>query len=305
LAFVIAGSRKRKRVMALTELIRIGVIVSIFLIVFALGLHADLREATSLFRRPALLFKSILSMNVIMVIFAAAITSLLQLSPALKIAIITLAVSPVPPFLPGKQMKAGGSASYSISLLFAAVLLSIIVVPVSIEILGRYFGVAAHVSAVRIIPIVLITAILPLLCGIAISKIAPQFASRIRKATSTFAMILLVISVLPILFAMAGTIWSLFGNGTMLVLALFTMVGLAVGHLLGGPEPDDRTVLAFATSARHPGTALAIAVQNFPEHKAEVMAVIICHLVIGALVSLPYMAWRKRSHTPTDAPIER
>lgn len=287
--------------MALTELIRLGVIVSIFLIVFALGLHADLREATSLFRRPVLLLKSILSMNVLMVIFAAALTSLFQLDPALKIAIIALAVSPVPPFLPGKQMKAGGTESYSIGLLFAAVILSIVIVPLSIELLGRYFGVAAHVPAGRILPILMITAIAPLLCGIIVRKVAPGFADRIAKPVSTFAMILLVIAVLPILFVMAKTIWSLFGNGTMLVLALFTVVGLIIGHLLGGPDPDDRTVLAFATSARHPGIALAIAAQSFPEHRTEVMALIICHLIIATIVSLPYMAWRKRSHASMSA----
>ena len=287
--------------MALAEVIRISVVASIFLIVFALGMNASLRDATSLFRRPWQLFKSILSMNVLMVIFAAAIVSIFRLDPALKIAIIALAVSPVPPFLPGKQMKAGGTASYSVGLLFAAVLISIVLVPVSIENLGRLFGVAAHVSPSRILPIVLVTAIVPLLCGLALRGLAPDFAARSLRPVSTFATVLLVISVLPILFTKAGAVWAMVGNGTLLVLALFTAVGLAIGHFLGGPDPDDRTVLAFATSARHPGTALAIAAQNFPDKASDVMAVIICHLIIGAVVSMPYLVWRRRSHLSTEA----
>jgi BASS family bile acid:Na+ symporter len=52
---------------------------------------------------------------------------------------------------------------------------------------------------------------------------------------------------------------SLVGNGTILALGAFTLAGLAAGHLLGGPNRDDCTVLALATASRHPGVALAIA----------------------------------------------
>ena len=88
---------------------------------------------------------------------------------------------------------------------------------------------------------------------------------------------------------------SMIGNGTLLVLALFAAVGLAVGHWLGGGEADNRTVLALATSARYPAVALAIAGANFQEQKA-VLGVIVIYLVVGTVVSLPYVWWRKRRH---------
>lgn len=43
------------------------------------------------------------------------------------------------------------------------------------------------------------------------------------------------------------------------VLTLFTFAALATGHLLGGPEEDDRTLLAFAAVSRHPGIAIVVA----------------------------------------------
>jgi len=88
---------------------------------------------------------------------------------------------------------------------------------------------------------------------------------------------------------------SMIGNGTLLVLALFAAVGLAAGHWLGGGEADNRTVLALATSARYPAVALAIAGANFQEQKA-VLGVIVIYLVVGTVVSLPYVWWRKRRH---------
>jgi BASS family bile acid:Na+ symporter len=85
------------------------------------------------------------------------------------------------------------------------------------------------------------------------------------------------------------------GNGTLLAVALFTIVGIAIGHLLGGPVADNRTVLALATGTRHPGVALAIAAATFPSEKA-VLAVVLWHLVVGGIVSAPYARWRTREH---------
>jgi BASS family bile acid:Na+ symporter len=286
--------------MTLVQLIPIAISVSIFLVVFTLGLDADFRDATYLFRRPALLFRSILSMNVIMVLFAVAMTALVDLDHAIQIVLVVLAVSPVPPILPRKQMKMGGTESYAIGLLVAAVLLSIIVVPASIELLGRYFEVDAHMPLGRLAPVVLISAIVPLIAGILFRRLAPDFADKIAKPLSLGAILLLVLAVLPILFTTSDSIWNLVGRGGLVVMALFTLVGLAVGHILGGPEPDNRTDLALATCARHPGIALAIATLNFPDRKAEVMALIICHLIIGAVVAIPYNIWRKRSHAARE-----
>jgi bile acid:Na+ symporter, BASS family len=78
-----------------------------------------------------------------------------------------------------------------------------------------------------------------------------------------------------------------------LSLVLFSAVGLAIGHALGGPDPDDRTVLALATATRHPGIAIAIASLNFPDQPG-VMALVVYHLVIGGIVSAPYTRWRKK-----------
>lgn len=82
-------------------------------------------------------------------------------------------------------------------------------------------------------------------------------------------------------------------------IAAFVLLGLAVGHLLGGPDAHDRAVLALATATRHPGIALAIGATNFPEQKA-VLPAILLYVVLGAILTLPYVMWRKRA---TDAPI--
>jgi BASS family bile acid:Na+ symporter len=95
---------------------------------------------------------------------------------------------------------------------------------------------------------------------------------------------------------------SLTGDGTIIALAAFVLVGLAVGHLLGGPDPEDRTVLALSTASRHPGVALAIAHATFPEQQL-VLAAVLLYLLVSALVSMLYLAWRRRRHAGSAAAV--
>src|SRR5688500_14428366 len=104
-------------IMELATLISIAIRASIGLIVFGLALNASPQDALYLFRRPGQLVRSLLAMNVMMPLFAAALAAAFDLNPAVKIALIALAVSPVPPVLPKKQLKAGGRASYAVGLL--------------------------------------------------------------------------------------------------------------------------------------------------------------------------------------------
>ncbi len=286
--------------MDLTALILLGLKASIFLTVFALALETTLDDALYLFRRPSELVQSLLSMNVIMPLFAAALVALFDLHPAVEIALIALAVSPVPPILPKKQVKAGGHGSYAMGLLVAAAVLAIVFVPLTVDLLGRVFGGAAQISVVTIAQLVFTTVLLPLAAGMAVDHFAPAFADRIAKPVSLAAAVLLIGSALPVVITAWPAITSLIGNGTIIAIAAFVIVGLAAGHALGGPVPEDRTVLAFSTASRHPGVALAIASANFPGEKL-VLAAVLLYLIVNAVVSMLYMKWRHRGHSGIEA----
>jgi bile acid:Na+ symporter, BASS family len=109
------------------------------------------------------------------------------------------------------------------------------------------------------------------------------------------------LSCLPILFTSVRAILTLIGDGTLLALASFAIIGLITGHLLGGPVSENRPVLALATSARHPAVALAIAHANFPNQKLA-GALVLVYLVLSAILAAPYLNWSKRSRTTTAAP---
>ncbi|MFC0219166.1 bile acid:sodium symporter family protein [Pseudochelatococcus lubricantis] len=279
--------------MTLAHLLLLTIKVSILFLVFTIGLSARREDAIYLVQHRALFLRSILAMNVIMVVVAAAIAALFHLPRPVSIALVALAVSPVPPILANKQRGAGGSATYTIGLLVAASLMAIVLAPLAVRLVGAAFGHDTGISALKIGFIELTSVIAPLAAGIAVRHYAPAFADRIARPVSAAAMALLVAACLPVLFVAWPAIWAMVGNGVAVALAAFTLIGLLVGHQLGGPEPKDRTVLALATGTRHPGIAMAIASVNFPDERAA-LAVVLYHLVIGTLVSIPYIKWRRR-----------
>ena len=130
--------------MDLVQLIRLAITASILLLVFALGLRATAEDATYVLRRPALLLRGFVAMGVIVPAVAAALAALFQLNPAVEIAVLAMAVSPVPPILPGKQLKLGGRSRYVFGLLVAAALVAVIFVPLAIELLGWLWDVIAE-----------------------------------------------------------------------------------------------------------------------------------------------------------------
>lgn len=279
--------------MDLATLIPIALRSSIFLLVFALGLGANFDEALSLLRRPAQLLRSLVAMNVVMPVFAVLLAATFDLHYIVKVALIALAVSPVPPILPKKQLKAGGSAHYTVGLLFSAALLTIVSLPLSVEIVGRVFDKPTHVSPATVALIVSITVIAPLAAGILVRHLAPRVAERIAAPVSLFATVALFVGVLPIVFAAWPAAVSLVGNGTLAAITVFIVAGLAAGHFLGGPDPNDRVVLALATATRHPGVAMAVAHAVAPGNKL-VLGAVLWYLIVGLIVSAAYLAWRRR-----------
>jgi BASS family bile acid:Na+ symporter len=118
-------------------------------------------------------------------------------------------------------------------------------------------------------------------------------AKRLAKPIFLISLIVMLACVTGILFGAAPAMWSLVGNGTVAVIAGFVIVGLSIGHFLGGPEPENRPALALSTALRYPATVMAIAQVNFPGEKL-VVATVLLYVVINIAVSIPYLLWVKR-----------
>jgi BASS family bile acid:Na+ symporter len=76
------------------------------------------------------------------------------------------------------------------------------------------------------------------------------------------------------------------------MIAILVIISLAIGHFLGGPDNDKRSVLAISCIARNVGLALFIAVLNNIQEK--VVPTLVAYLIIGSGLGVLYSIWNKR-----------
>jgi BASS family bile acid:Na+ symporter len=269
---------------------------SIMLTVLGLGLTATGQDAMYLLRRPKLLLRAVLSMNIVMPIVAALMATTFSLPIEVKAALVALAVSPVPPLIHKQQIMAGGRREYVVGLLVAMSVLAIVLVPLTVVILDHVFGRAAVIGPAAVARIMLKSVLAPLLVGLLIRHWVPAAEKASAKVIAVGGF-LLILGAPIVLYGLWPTIHTYLRNGVVLMAAVLAVIGLGVGHFFGGPLPGDRTALAMSTVSRHPAVALAIATSGtLVELKLKpVVAVILVYLVVATLVSLPYQKWRARA----------
>lgn len=279
--------------MSIFSLVEAGILTSIVATSIGVGLAASPGAATSLFRAPGQLLRSLTAMMFIVPIFAIVIARAFELEPAVKIALGALSISPVPPLWPNRARNAGGDETYTVGLLVATAVLSMFIVPLSLDVFQIIFDVPLSISQLRVAELALGTVVVPVVAGIGIKRFATRFAYRAVVPLRRFAMAMLVVSAAPVLFTAWPAMTSLVGDGTLLTMIAFVVVGLVAGHVLGGPPSEDRAVLALASAARHPGIALAVAQANFPTQKL-IQAAILLYLLVSFATMTFYVRWSRR-----------
>jgi len=285
--------------MNIQSLIFLGLNLSIFLMVLTVGMRVAPADLTCLTSRPAQLVRSLLAMNILWPFAALMVCKGFSLHPAMIVALVTLSISPVGSLFSKDMLPllAPEHAAYARGLFFASTVLSVVLTPLAVEVIELTFGGDVHVSPLTIAKVVIGSVLLPLGIGLAIARFWPATRRWIPLVQKVSGLVLLVCAV-PII---VGT-WSLMGSvlreGTLTVIVLITLIGLAIGHFLGGPDEDDRTVLAFATVSRHPGVAVALA--TLTDQKLAPIAVLVAVLV-SAVAVIPYKVWRKRLRTVATA----
>lgn len=271
--------------------------ISLVTLVFSIGLDATMDDVLYLFRRPGQLVKAVAAVNIVVPIVALLLVQTLPLSPVAKAGIVLMAASPVPPLVPGNQLRAGGRKPYAYGVYVALIVLAIVIVPVTVSVLGAIYGRHVTVGLGTVATNVIPTVLAPLLVGMLLRANFPRWAERTGPWISKAAMVLLLIALIPVLIATGPAMVALVGNGTVVAIVLMAVTALAAGHLLGGPEIEDRAALAVAAATRHPGLAIMIANANFDEPR--ITAAILAVTLVGLAVMAPYRLWVRRRQVAT------
>ncbi|MES3026716.1 MAG: Na+-dependent transporter [Pseudomonadota bacterium] len=265
---------------------------SLIALILAVGLDATADDVLYVLRRPKLLFVGVLSVNVIMPVAAGLVIALYPLTPIVKTGIVLMALSAVPPILPGEELKAGATKAYAYGLYTALALLTVIVVPAWVAVVGWIYDVQASVPLATVAGKVGWQVLLPLTIGLALRRLAPKLAAGATPWVSKFSMTLLFVGEIPVFINSWPMMMALIGDGTVLVMVAISAIGLLAGHILGGRDLGERGALALASATRHPGIATMIASANAADE--QVSAVILLFLLAGMLTAEPYKRLLKR-----------
>jgi|SRR5829696_430813 len=286
--------------MTAAGLLSLALQASLFLIVLGTGMSGRRGAATMLFREPRLLLRSIVSMQLLAPLIVLALASALPLQSGVKIALVMLALSPVPPFLPKKELATGGQRPYVISLLAISAVLSVFTIPASLALIDSIFGLTLAIPAMAIARQAQFTVVIPLTLGVLVQRMAPALSAAWGQFVARAGTALLLVAIVPQLAGMLPAFRLLASDGTLLVIASSAVVALVVGHVLGAPVHDDRAVLALSTASRHPAIAIALAHANFASEQLAVPAVFMS-LIVGGLAALPYAVLSRRRFPTSDA----
>jgi BASS family bile acid:Na+ symporter len=266
--------------------------ITIFSLMLATGINLSFEKMLSLWRKPALLFRAFLAVVVLVPTVVIVLLKLFNLSSDVMIGLALLAASVGAPLTTKRSQMAGARFRYSASLQLTLALLTVVITPLILTIFAILFhGIPDKIKILEVAQQVTVVQFLPVAIGLLLQKFGTKYAEIIADpltmiSNSLFLVLIVVASIigLPLLLK----VWGL----PLVVIAILVIVSLAIGHFLGGPDDDKRSVLAIACIARNVGLALFIAVLNDMQEK--VFPTLVAYLIIGSCLGIFYSIWNKR-----------
>lgn len=273
--------------------IQAGAVVSIFAYMFSRGLSARPRDLGYFGKRPGLLFRSLLSVDVLVPLIAMSVVVLVRPARATAIGLLILASSPAAPLGLKKIAKAGGSHEYAVSLHVALASLAIITTPITLALLSIATGLPLESSPLAVAGQVGIAILVPIVAGMITRWLFPALAGHLVRPLEALSNIVLIMVVAIILLSTYHLLLA-FDVRSYIAIALMIAGALAAGHWLASGQPEEQTTLALESATRNIGLSLLIASAYAPLEKA--LPVLIPYLVASTVVGLIYVRYRKAAH---------
>jgi bile acid:Na+ symporter, BASS family len=261
--------------------------LTLFSLMFSLGITLRLEQVLLLWQRPGLLNRSILAILVIVPMLVALVVLWVRLPPEIQVGLILIAIAPgtsLTFYLP----QCNRSQSYAIALQATVSMLAVITVPLTIAILQEFLPPEAQISPLTVVQQLAVAQFLPLIIGMALRYCWSELANNLETLATQAANVLFGILIVWVLAQQLDAVIRI-GLVPFIVIGLLVLISLWVGHFLGGRESSTRMTLAATTATHSAALALFIATLNLP-HLSVSPAITVYVLVSGAL-TIAYLTW--------------
>jgi len=276
--------------------------VSLGFIMFGVALNLTVADFRRLIRNPKPALVGVCSQFFVLPALTFLLVWALRPTPSIALGMILVSACPGGNVSNFMSLNAGGNTALSVTLTAISTVLAIVLTPLNLSIWGGLYGPAApiltavDVSFWRVFEIVTLILGVPLVLGMTVRRITPEWARRLSRLMQVLSIALFAGIVL---FALRANFQYLMGYlGVVFDLVLLhNAAALVTGYQLaawtGLPRPDRQT-LALETGIQNSGLGL-ILIFNFFDGLGG-MAVVagwwgVWHIVSGLALSF---YWRER-----------
>ena len=264
----------------LETLAQLSVLVFVISSMLSMGLSLTINQIVEPLKNTRLVVLALVANFVLVPLVAYLITIVLPLDDSVSIGLILLSTAAGAPFLPKLVEVAKGNIAFSVGLMVLLMVVTIVYLPLFLPLLLGDVEVNPWDIARSLIVMMLI----PLAIGLFIRA---RYAESAAKMQPTFAMAanigILLLAVLGLVLNFDSMI-ALVGSWGILAAAIFIILALAIGYLLGGSDLKIRSVSGLGSGQRNIAAALVVAGQNFD---ADVITYLMVVAVIGFIVLFP------------------
>jgi predicted Na+-dependent transporter len=225
----------------------------------AMGMSLTIPMIIQPLKNGRLVVLALLANFVLVPLLAYVIKSIIPLEQSLQIGLIVLATAAGAPFLPKLVQGAKGNIALSVGLMVLLMVATIIYLPLVLPLLLPGVAVNPWDIAKSLIVLMLIPLAIGLLIKTHSPDVAAEYQPLMNKVSSLSLLVLLVVG----LGLNVSNIIDLIGSGGLIAMLLFIVGCLAIGLLLGGRDPQVRSVMGLGTAQRNVSAAILVSAQNF------------------------------------------
>ncbi len=277
----------------------IALIVTLWATGVGLGAAHGLRSVGASRRRPALVARIVVLDVVVIPVAVALLVRALSVPHDYATGLIIVGVASAGPLGLKATQLARGDVALAIALVVILELANIVAMPLWAALL---LDGATALPVADILRTLLVAVLVPLSIGFAVRAVSPMTAARLAGPSTRLSSIGLLVVIGAVLLRDGDQVIAAVGAGVPAVAVLTIGLALAIGWIVGGPEPATRRTSALVSSVRANAVALAVASTAFGSTAGVTSAIAVfglCSLVIppGAAVLLG----RSAQPSPTGA----
>ncbi|MFN5117652.1 MAG: bile acid:sodium symporter [Cyanobacteriota bacterium] len=279
-------------------MLQLFVPITLFVIMFALGLGLRWESRLRLRDRPALFARVVFGSCVLVPLVALLLLRLPlshELSTPVRFAIALMAICPSAPLTLRKADRAGADPELAAMLQVLAALVAVVSVPLLADLFRATYEIEGwNIGPLAVAQQVGQAQILPLFLGLLLRRRRPALADRIEAPLEKIGNALLLLLIGLVLFKAAPLLVPfLLQNGlAVLFIGLMVLASLAIGYVLAAAEPRQAISSALVTSMRNPGLALLFASTYAPQMTGVKIAILV-YLLVTVVLSLPVLRLRR------------